>query len=106
MTTSAACSSLKSKKAKLLLPSNEIGDTGARALAAYIDRFYSGRRVRLIYRAMLTLYEENEPVDSLTVTDRLKQMGKLEQVGGSAKDGASRGSASGSVVRTSIRRPA
>ena len=25
---------------------------GARALAAYIDRFYSGRRVRLIYGAM------------------------------------------------------
>ena len=47
------------------------------------EDFYRERH-GLIYRAMLTLYEENEPVDSLTVTDRLKQMGKLEQVGGSA----------------------
>jgi replicative DNA helicase len=37
-----------------------------------------------IYEAMLALYSESEPVDVLTVTDRLRQMGKLEQVGGQA----------------------
>src|SRR5437763_15872066 len=33
---------------------------------------------------MIALYHESEPVDVLTVTDRLRQMGKLEQVGGPA----------------------
>jgi replicative DNA helicase len=47
------------------------------------DDFYRERH-GLIYGAMLALYEENEPVDVLTVTDRLRQMGKLEDVGGSA----------------------
>ncbi len=47
------------------------------------EDFYRERH-GLIYRAMLALYEENEPVDVLTVTDRLRQMGKLEDVGGSA----------------------
>ena len=37
-----------------------------------------------IYEAMLALYSESEPVDVLTVTDRLRQMGKLEQIGGQA----------------------
>jgi replicative DNA helicase len=37
-----------------------------------------------IYEAMLALYDESEPVDVLTVIDRLKQTGKLEQVGGRA----------------------
>src|SRR4029077_13027890 len=35
-----------------------------------------------IYEAMLALYNENEPVDVLTLTDRLRQTGKLEGVGG------------------------
>ena len=42
------------------------------------------RAPRLIYEAMLALYNESEPVDVLTVTDRLRQMGKLEAVGGPA----------------------
>src|ERR1700716_4037443 len=33
---------------------------------------------------MLALYNESEPVDVLTVTDRLRQTGKLEEVGGPA----------------------
>jgi replicative DNA helicase len=37
-----------------------------------------------IYRAMLALYNESEPVDELTVIDRLRTMGKLEDVGGRA----------------------
>ena len=38
----------------------------------------------LIYEAMLHLYDRSEPVDVLTVTEHLKQAGKLEQVGGRA----------------------
>ncbi len=43
--------------------------------------FYHERH-GLIYDAMLTLYEESEPVDVLTVTERLKRTGRLEDVGG------------------------
>jgi replicative DNA helicase len=49
------------------------------------DDFYRERHA-LIYEAMLALYNESEPVDVLTVTDRLRQMGKLEDVGGPAVD--------------------
>lgn len=38
----------------------------------------------LVYEAMIQLYNESEPVDVLTVTDRLRQRGKLEDVGGKA----------------------
>jgi replicative DNA helicase len=37
-----------------------------------------------IFGAMLALYEQGEPVDKLTVTDRLKQTGQLEAAGGPA----------------------
>src|SRR3984885_16283097 len=47
------------------------------------EDFYRDRH-GLIYEAMLALYNESEPVDVLTVTDRLRQLGKLEQVGGPA----------------------
>ncbi|TMM18928.1 MAG: replicative DNA helicase [Actinobacteria bacterium] len=47
------------------------------------EDFYRGHHGS-IYEAMLALYHESEPVDVLTVTDRLRQMGKLEQVGGPA----------------------
>ena len=47
------------------------------------EDFYRERH-GVIYEAMLALYNESEPVDVLTVTDRLRQMGKLEEVGGAA----------------------
>src|SRR5689334_11130790 len=47
------------------------------------DDFYRERH-ELIYEAMLSLYNDSEPVDVLTVVDRLKQMGKLEEAGGRA----------------------
>src|SRR5258708_39215150 len=47
------------------------------------EDFYRGRHAT-IYEAMLALYNESEPVDVLTVTDRLRQLGKLEAVGGQA----------------------
>lgn len=39
---------------------------------------------RQIYQAMLDLYIENQPVDLITVSDRLAGRGKLEEVGGIA----------------------
>jgi replicative DNA helicase len=38
----------------------------------------------VIYEAMLALYEQGEPVDKLTVVEKLKQTGKLEAAGGPA----------------------
>ena len=45
------------------------------------EDFYRERH-GAIYEAMLALYDESEPVDVLTVTDRLRQTGKLEGIGG------------------------
>jgi replicative DNA helicase len=39
---------------------------------------------RWIYQAMVELFEENVPIDVLTVTERLKKMDRLEAVGGAA----------------------
>src|SRR2546421_9174899 len=47
------------------------------------EDFYRARH-GTIYEAMLALYNESEPVDPLTVIDRLKQLGKLEESGGEA----------------------
>src|ERR1700723_4278200 len=47
------------------------------------EDFYR-QRYGLIYEAMLDLYEASEPVDVLTVTDRLRQSGRLEGIGGAA----------------------
>jgi replicative DNA helicase len=47
------------------------------------DDFYWDRH-RLIYEAMLALYNESAPVDVLTVSDRLRQTGRLEEAGGPA----------------------
>src|SRR3977135_4617595 len=47
------------------------------------DDFYRERH-GAIYEAMLALYNESEPVDTLTVIDRLRQAGKLEDIGGAA----------------------
>jgi replicative DNA helicase len=47
------------------------------------EDFYRERH-GLIYQAMRDLYNESEPVDVLTVTDRLRQQGNLEAAGGPA----------------------
>src|ERR1700685_2102564 len=47
------------------------------------EDFYRDRH-GLIYEAMLALYNESEPVDVLTVSDRLRQSGKLDAAGGPA----------------------
>ncbi len=45
------------------------------------DCFYKPAHA-LIYRAITDLYDQNLPVDQLTVTERLRQRGVLEQIGG------------------------
>src|SRR6201997_5724333 len=45
------------------------------------DDFYRERHAA-IYEAMLALYNESEPVDVLTVIDRLRQTNKLQEIGG------------------------
>src|ERR1700735_5320885 len=47
------------------------------------EDFYRERH-GTIYEAMLALYNESEPVDVLTVTDRLRQTGELKDIGGAA----------------------
>src|SRR2546423_14894264 len=37
---------------------------------------------KLIYESMLALYHASEPVDVVTVTDHLRQRGRLEDAGG------------------------
>jgi replicative DNA helicase len=39
---------------------------------------------RVIYSAMLSLFEKNEPTDLLTITEALKKKGQLENVGGAS----------------------
>ena len=47
------------------------------------EDFYRERH-RLIYGAMMALYGESEPIDVLTVTERLRSEGNLEPAGGQA----------------------
>jgi len=46
------------------------------------DSFYRDAH-RFIYEAVVRLFERNEPVDSVTVTEALRAEGKLDAVGGS-----------------------
>ena len=45
------------------------------------DAFYRDDN-RLIYQAILNLYNKSEPIDIITLKDELESMGKFEQVGG------------------------
>ncbi len=47
------------------------------------EDFYRDKH-RVVYEAMLALYEQSEPVDALTVTEHLRQSGRLEELGGPA----------------------
>lgn len=48
------------------------------------DHFYRSEQHGQIYSAILELYEKREPIDLITVTDKLKQKGMIDRVGGSA----------------------
>ncbi|HMJ03292.1 MAG TPA: replicative DNA helicase [Conexibacter sp.] len=56
------------------------------------DHFYREQHAA-IYAAMLELYEESREIDVLTVTEQLRQAGKLEGVGGPAMVDALAGAA-------------
>ncbi len=45
------------------------------------DSFYSEKH-RIIYDAMLSLFERNEPIDLLSLSTKLKEKKQLEQIGG------------------------
>ena len=45
------------------------------------DHFYKDAHTK-IFSTMITLFNENEPVDTISVTDRLKKNKELESVGG------------------------
>ncbi len=47
------------------------------------DDFYVDKN-RLIYEAILGLYEKREPIDVVTLSNKLESMGELENIGGSA----------------------
>src|SRR5437773_439289 len=47
------------------------------------EDFYRERH-RLIYESMLALYHENEPVDVVTVTDHIRQRGRVDEAGGAS----------------------
>jgi replicative DNA helicase len=47
------------------------------------DSFYNGKH-RRIFGAILGLFERNNPVDLITVTEELKRRGELEDIGGSS----------------------
>jgi len=48
------------------------------------DDFYRDRH-RIVFETMFALYEENEPIDVLTVTEHLRSRGKLDEAGGPAE---------------------
>jgi replicative DNA helicase len=48
------------------------------------EHFYKTEQHGSVYNAILMLYEQKDPIDLVTVTEKLKQMGVLEKVGGSA----------------------
>jgi len=47
------------------------------------DDFYEDRH-RLVFEAMLALYEKRRPIDAVTLTDTLKDQGRLETIGGAS----------------------
>jgi replicative DNA helicase len=56
------------------------------------EHFYREQHAT-VYRAMLELYGESREIDVLTVTEQLRQAGKLEEVGGAAMVDALAGAA-------------
>jgi len=48
------------------------------------EDFYRERH-RIVFETMFALYEENEPIDVLTVTEHLRSRGKLDEAGGPAE---------------------
>ncbi len=58
------------------------GDGVSRVVDILDPDYFYRKAHQVIYAAMLDLYEENEPIDIVTVSQYLKDEGKLENVGG------------------------
>lgn len=65
-----------------LLIDKEAVFTIAESLRA--EHFYKTEQHGSIYKAIVALYESKDPIDLVTVTEKLKQLGFLDKVGGSA----------------------
>lgn len=48
-----------------------------------VDSFYSGKH-RIVFDAMLSLHNKNEPIDVVTVSAKMKERKQLKEVGGAA----------------------
>ncbi|MCF8240842.1 MAG: replicative DNA helicase [Melioribacteraceae bacterium] len=46
--------------------------------------YFYVKKHRLIYEAMMTLFEANEPIDTVSIYEELTKQGRLEEVGGAA----------------------
>jgi len=55
----------------------KVGDT------LQVEDFYEPKN-QMIYHAMLELFEKNRPIDVLTISNRLREEGNIDRVGGSA----------------------
>lgn len=51
--------------------------------AVHGDDFYATKN-RLVYEAIMSLYEKREPLDVVTLSNKLEAMGELENIGGGA----------------------
>ena len=58
------------------------GDGVARVVDILEPEFFYRKAHQVIYAAMLDLFDKNEPIDIVTVSQYLKDEGKLENVGG------------------------
>lgn len=54
------------------------------ALGELTDKCFYSERNRFIFAAICALFHEHEPIDAVTVANKLNSQGKLEQVGGPA----------------------
>ena len=63
----------------VLIDNNSISD-----ILEYIstEHFYDNNN-KIIFKAMLDLYDKSTPIDSVNLTDQLKKTNQLEKVGGS-----------------------
>lgn len=58
------------------------GDGVSRVVDVLQPEYFYRKAHQLVYAAMLDLYDKNEPIDIVTVSQSLKDEGKLELVGG------------------------
>jgi len=58
------------------------GESIAKAIELITPQDFYKESHRKIYQAMLSLFDKNEPIDLITLTEHLKDNGELDEVGG------------------------